>query len=122
MAATKKRIQLKDLTSDLQDPLTLRTTSKVVPVYDERFDILNRIGPAKVEIELTNGTLYSKEIQVAPGHPKSPLSLKDVTDKFRDCVSHAIRPLSNKNIGELIEMLTNIEKVDSVEEIFRYLT
>jgi 2-methylcitrate dehydratase len=121
-AALRRRILLDDLFSGLEEPATLALAQKVVPKYDERFNIQNRIGPSKVEIELIDGTSLSKELQVAYGHPKNPLSWQDLTEKFRECTACSQTPLSEENTDRIIEMVSRLEEIDDISRVVRLFT
>jgi 2-methylcitrate dehydratase PrpD len=121
VAATKKRIRLKDLITELDDPRSLEMAQKVEPVYDERFDVHNRIGPSMVEIELNNGNSFSKELRIAYGHPQNPLSFQHLTDKFRDCVSFSKNPVAPEKVEETITLINRLEEIDDISRMIRLL-
>jgi 2-methylcitrate dehydratase PrpD len=122
VAATKRRVSLMDITPEaIKDPLPLQIARKVVPKHDDRFSISNEIGPAMVEIELVNGKSFSKELKVAYGNPKNPITKEDLLYKFRDCVSHSIKPPTDKNVEQVIEMVARLEEVNDVGRVARLL-
>jgi 2-methylcitrate dehydratase PrpD len=122
VAATKGRIQIKDVAPEaLKDPATLDFARRIVSSVDEGFNKTNRMGPGKVTIELASGKSCSKQIDFAYGDPQNPISWKDLTDKFLDCVSYSAKPISNQNIERIIDRVTHLEEVEDVTALFRSL-
>lgn len=122
VAAAKKRVTLKDISVEgINDHANLRVAQRVVPEFDSRFGASNEIGPAKVEIELIDGQSYSKQLSVAYGHPRNPMSKLDVIGKFRDCASHSIKPLPSDSIERAVDMLSRLEGIVDVGQIVRLL-
>ncbi|MFC1798268.1 MmgE/PrpD family protein [Thermodesulfobacteriota bacterium] len=122
LAATKRRIRLKDLLDDLENPQVLEMAQKVIPEYDERFDLQNRIGPSKVEVELKNGKSYSKQLRFAYGHPRNPLSWEDLIEKFRECISYSKKRLSKEKVDKFINELKHLEKLKDVRNLVQLIT
>ncbi len=122
VAATKGSIFIKDVTPEaLKDRATLEFAKRIVPILDEGFNKANRMGSGKVTIELAGGKSYSKQIDIAYGDPQNPISWKDLIDKFLDCVSYSAKPISSRNAGKMIDMITHLEEIEDVTEIFRVL-
>jgi 2-methylcitrate dehydratase PrpD len=122
-AAARRRVLIQDISGDaLQDPLTLAVVDKIVPVYDERFSIENKIGPALVEITLNDGTSYVKQVSVAYGHPTNPVSESDFKTKFFDCAATSVNPPSVENVTAAFELGNNLADAPDIRELIRLLS
>jgi len=122
VAATKGNILIKDITPEaLKDQATLEFARRIVPSLDEEFNKANRMGPGKITIELASGKSYSKQVDIAYGDPQNPISWRNLADKFLDCVSYSAKPISTQNTDKLIDMITHLEEIEDVTEIFRVL-
>jgi 2-methylcitrate dehydratase PrpD len=71
-------------------------------------------SPATVTIGLTDGSEVSRHVAAARGGQESPLSGEELRQKFRTC---STRVLSPADTDRAIEMLTNIEKLPTINEL-----
>ncbi len=118
VAATKGKVLVGDVIPEgIEDLNVLKFAEKIKWEYDERFNSESKIGPAKVKIELKNGKFYEKELSIGYGHPQNPISWKDLTDKFRDCVSYSAKPISKENVEKVIDMIRSLENINNINEI-----
>ena len=77
-------------------------------------------GPyCPVSVELKNGMRYSFTARVAKGDPRNPMTSDEVTEKFRGNVKAV---LSEERAGNLIAAVQNLETIDDVQKLTRYLT
>jgi 2-methylcitrate dehydratase PrpD len=104
----------------IKDKAVLTLSNKVTPKLDES---LNRMGvsPAIVEIKTKDGKVYSQRVDTPYGSPENPMSMDAMAAKLRDCASHAAKPLSQKNVEKLIQLVSQLEAVSDVEEVVRLL-
>ena len=104
----------------IKDKAVLTLSNKVTPKLDES---LNRMGvsPAIVEIKTKDGKVYSKRVDTPYGSPENPMSMDAIAAKLRDCASYAAKPLSQKNVEKLIQLVSQLEAVSDVEEVVRLL-
>ena len=77
--------------------------------------------PAIVEVKMKDNKVYTKRVDVAKGHPDKPMSLEELTDKFRECAKFAQKPLSDEKINNLIETFLHLESVGDVGPIIESL-
>ena len=77
---------------------------------------------ARVTIKMKGGKEFAKRVIDVKGSPKNPMSINDLTVKLRSCLPFSARPLPEKNVERLIELLTHLEKVDDVTRITKLLT
>ncbi len=105
----------------LHDPLTLAVADKIVPEYDARFSIENKIGPAMVEITLNDGQCYVKQVAVAYGHPQNPISEAEFKTKFFDCAATSVKPPSAANAAAAFELGSRLAEALDIRELIRLL-
>jgi len=122
VAVAHRNVRIKDLSEGQRDPLIRKASAKVVTSYDERFSITNEIGPAMVTIELNNGQQHTKQVFVAYGHPRNPLTETGIKEKFRDCVSQSLKPLSADKVDKVITMVDRLDDLDDVSRLIRLLS
>lgn len=98
----------------------LTISNKVTPVID---DSLHTIGldPAIVEINTKDGKKYTKRIDVPNGSPGNQMTTEDIREKMLDCVSLSAKPVSEKRVDAIADMVQNLEKVKDVTELVKLL-
>ncbi|MBI4331913.1 MAG: MmgE/PrpD family protein [Chloroflexi bacterium] len=122
-ALVKEHVGLRDFTAQgIADPAVLEAAQKVtVQEYPEFNTARNTYLPGITEIRTRDGKLYSKRIDIPYGTALNPIPRERLVEKFTDCASYAIKPLTKKNLDSLIDMVMNLEKVDDVASIVRLL-
>jgi len=65
--------------------------------------------------------LECPEVEHALGSPESPLTMKDVAKKFRNCASYAARLISKKKLDRTVQMVEGLDDVTDVGQIIRLL-
>ncbi|TVR06973.1 MAG: MmgE/PrpD family protein [Salinarimonadaceae bacterium] len=120
-AMVRGRITLSDLINDLDDPAVFAVADRVEPVHDPRFSIENKIGPARIEVELKNGDLLVKQTEVVLGGLGNPMSWEDLAAKFRSCVAFSVNPPSPEATERLIDSLGRLEQVADIGDVIRDL-
>jgi 2-methylcitrate dehydratase PrpD len=114
-AVTRGRLSLKNFTpAGLSDPLTLQVTEKMVSEDITYGDLKSFFPPGKVGIKLKSGEVFSKQIDLARGHPTNPLSFEDIASKFSDCAGPSRSP---GQIKEIIRAIKGLERVPDLREI-----
>ncbi|MFC1967514.1 MmgE/PrpD family protein [Chloroflexota bacterium] len=114
------KVVVNDFTREaLKDEAVFALAEKVTPKLDDSLDI-REIPPARIELILKDGrTISSDTVLFAKGNPKNPMTMDDLSEKFRDCASHSVNPLPKENIEEVISKLRNLEDVTDVNEIIQ---
>ena len=69
-------------------------------------------------IKLKNGTTISKRVDYPKGDAKNPMSLDDVSTKYRDCASLV---LSKKKVEASLEMVSNMESTPDMAALMDIL-
>jgi 2-methylcitrate dehydratase PrpD len=72
-----------------------------------------------IEIELTDGRRIKGQADFGKGSPANPMSDEELAEKFRQCARWGKLP--EENIGTVLDMLWNIEKLKDVNELTRLL-
>lgn len=108
----KGALEIGSFTADgLQDPAVLQMALKVVARPGPR--IAGRDMAVKVEIATRKGS-FSRELDMAYGHPDNPISLDDLVKKAEDCFKYAVRPIPRGRASEVIDRLVNLEREKDV--------
>jgi 2-methylcitrate dehydratase PrpD len=104
----------------IKDRAILTLSNKVTPKLDES---LNKRGvtTAVVEIKTKDGKAYSKRVDNPYGSPENPMSMDAICEKFRDCASHAARPMRKDNMEKVIQLVSRLETVSDVRQVARLL-
>jgi len=75
---------------------------------------------ARVTVILKDGRDFTESCDIARGNPLNPLSKEEIIDKFWTNVDFCGR-LPKQNATELLQMLDNLEKLDSVRKLIPLL-
>jgi 2-methylcitrate dehydratase PrpD len=105
-----------------QDPETLGLAQKVTSQFAPELDKRDCMPPAVIDIKSRSGRVYSEKVEIAYGNPQKPISVGDLTAKFRDCLLYAAKPVSQENQERLISMVLRLEDVDDATQIIKLLT
>jgi 2-methylcitrate dehydratase PrpD len=124
-AAIKGRASMDDFgeeviwQKDVRELLSMVKTrvDNEITMFDDR-----TCGGAKVKIRTKNGHEFTKTVYYVLGHPKNPMDMNQLTEKFRECMAYSAIPFKEKNIERLIDMLMNLEDVSNTNEIVNLLT
>lgn len=99
----------------LEDPELINLVSRVTVVEDPRLTAGYPSGiPNRVVVELSDGTVLSKEVAHPPGHDKNPLSDAGVRDKFLGLAE----PVLGKSASAVFERANRLAEDRSPAEIF----
>ncbi|MBN2062041.1 MAG: MmgE/PrpD family protein [Deltaproteobacteria bacterium] len=101
------------LPENLSDPLVLEMAKKIKFIVEPSMGNFS----SRVEVRLKDGQVYNAEVDVLRGSILNPLSMEDLTAKFRDCARYSRKPLSEMDIDRLIDRILELEKVKDMAEI-----
>jgi 2-methylcitrate dehydratase PrpD len=103
----------------LQDGKMLEIARKikcdVVPAWGKK------VVQGLVKVRYKNEMIESPAVDHLSGSPGNPMSQDAITAKFIDCAAHAVKPLSDKKLNALIELVLHMEDVTNMKEIAKYL-
>jgi 2-methylcitrate dehydratase PrpD len=119
MAVGLRKMEIGDFSPEnIKSEVLLSLARKVTARFDPELKSDSKtMLPAVVEIKTIDGKIFSKRVDLVYGHPQNPMSWDDLIRKFRDCASYSAKPISGKNIDQVVEMITRLEDVQDVREI-----
>ena len=123
-AIVKRQVFIDDFTvTALSNPTVLAVASKVRPFLDPDIQLSNArdISPAKVLVEMKDGTKLTAHSTSPRGGPTNPLSFAELTEKFRRCAAYGETPLSTSKTEQIIRLIENMESVVDVSVISQAL-
>lgn len=122
-AAIRGKVFIDDFTeASIRDRKVLEFAQKVKAEIDPELDkIPQMISPTRIELETRGGGHYSKYVEYVKGHPKNPMTMAEVTEKFQNCLRFAAIPLRQEQITQLIRLVSNLEEVDDVRRLTQLL-
>ncbi|HEY1372796.1 MAG TPA: MmgE/PrpD family protein [Candidatus Binatia bacterium] len=93
---------------------------KVTLVRDARLDAAGfEHARARLEIRLRDGRSYRAESRPPKGHPKNPLTRRELEDKFQQCAAPYLAPRSIERIIATIRSIENVRSVPAMMADFR---
>ena len=115
----RKRFTLDELTPEsVMAPDVQAYMQRITMAVDDDLAKLGFIGtaPVKLHITMKNGDVLIKTNDLARGNPEKPLTDLDFSNKF---LSNTARFLSQEKSQTLLEMLSTLEKQQSISELMR---
>jgi 2-methylcitrate dehydratase PrpD len=101
--------------------LSNKVTYHVDPKYGHRFGSA-MFRPA-LEIKMIDGCILREDREIFRyGNPKNPISIEEQIEKFRNCVSYSIKPLSQNRLEQVLKMLLHFEDVADVGRIIQLVS
>ncbi len=120
-AVVKRRVGLKDfLPEALKDPAVLEIARKVNVQFFPEFGATN-FHPGITEIKTKSGKVYTRRVNEPYGNPDHPIPEENLIQKFMECASNNIKPLSAQTLDKVVGMIIKLEAVDDVSAIMRLL-
>lgn len=116
-ALAYRKIEIGDFTPEsLKDPLLLELCAKTDVEKDESLasDFSKTMLPGRVRVEMNDGTVYDKRVDIVYGHPKNRMEWADLAAKFRDCASFSKKKLSDAQIDDIVDTVFNLEQIDDI--------
>jgi 2-methylcitrate dehydratase PrpD len=65
----------------------------------------------------TKDEILSQSVDFAYGHPNNPISQEALVSKFMDCAKRSAKEISRSKLGQVAELILNLEQVENVREI-----
>jgi 2-methylcitrate dehydratase PrpD len=62
----------------------------------------------------TDGRVYHKRLDVAPGFPENPLTREEQDERFRDCIDYSGGVLPRENVEKIVSMVNSLEAIEHV--------
>ena len=106
-----KKPEISDfLAGNLSRAEVLQITDKMEYRINKKLGHQLAISPAIVEIQTTDGKLFTTRIDTVYGHPDNPLSRSDLIDKFKDCMSYSRKKISDSETNDLADIILNLDE------------
>jgi 2-methylcitrate dehydratase len=70
--------------------------------------------PNIIEIKTRDGRLFSKKITYPKGHPKNPVTDKEVEIKFKSLAADVLSP---EQVDTVLDKLWHLESINNIGEI-----
>jgi 2-methylcitrate dehydratase PrpD len=122
-ALVKGKFTMDDITPEaISNPAVLQVAERVKCKVDRKLVKNLKLSVILEAKRKGRRQMYSKRVDIAKGHPKNPMSWEELATKFRDCGSHAIRPLAKSRMEKVISLIANLEEVKNVAEIIWFLS
>ena len=103
-----------------RDPKILDFLKKITVVEDKALSSMYpEAVPNRVTVKLSSGKVVSKQVNYHKGHPKNPMSDRDVEDKFQ----RLTRKILDKNHARrILDAVWNLEKAKDVSKLVSMMT
>jgi 2-methylcitrate dehydratase PrpD len=120
-AVAKGKVTVDDFTDEAikrQEILKIaqKVSGRLVPEMDR-----HGVGPGGIIINMKSGEEYREEVEYCLGSAERPMSLNDITKKFRECAAFSKKPLPDATVDKVIEMVGRLEKLDDATQIIKML-
>lgn len=107
----------------LADPEILAIAKRITAVVDETLVVRDRdVQPQSVEIATANGKSYVKQVDYPKGSTQWPMTPEERMNKFWDCIAHAAVPIDRRRAREAVDLIENLERLDSVSRLTALLS
>ncbi len=108
-ALVRGNVTLTDLTDrGLRDAAAIAVAERTVFRPDDR------ITGGVVTVKTGDGRSLEASVESALGARAQPVSDGQLAAKFHDCCRHAVAPLSPARVQELIDLVSNLERLDDI--------
>ncbi len=123
-AIARRRAGLDDFTPEaIKNPDVLAVASKIDVRNDPALDRGDQgMEPARVEITMNDGAVFSEQVDFPTGTPARPLTFGDIERKYRDCLAHAGQPISATNADRMVEAVAGLEELEDVRDLIGLAT
>ena len=78
-------------------------------------------GWASLTVRRTDGRQAVRETAMPSGSPAHPLSTAQLEAKFRDCAAHAVRPLSESVVTQLMAGVQHLDELPTITSLLQLL-
>lgn len=109
------------LDSYTEEALTRADVRRLMPKITASIDETLPVFSTVVTIRLTSGREYTRQFDYVKGSPQEPMSWDEHIEIFRDCIAHALKPISKRNIDQVINIVRNLEDCMDATKIISLL-
>jgi 2-methylcitrate dehydratase PrpD len=98
------------------DPAVRPMIDRIEMVVDRGLN--TKLSPVTVEIATQDGRHFREHVAHLPGTPETPLSQREIDEKFEACTSLGVDPLEAERARLLVERVRGIESVADMRHFF----
>jgi 2-methylcitrate dehydratase PrpD len=97
----------------------LGLASRVVPFVDEDIDRKWRrsVTPARVTVRFRDGQTVEARVDDAKGHPRNPMTERELAAKAEDCAVFAARPIASDTAALLSATVSQLESIRDISTL-----
>jgi 2-methylcitrate dehydratase PrpD len=115
VAFTRGKPFINDINKDnVKDKKWMDITSKI-DIYIDKDIHEKNTAVATINVKLKSGNILTHKVTSLKGSPKNPFGWNDCVDKFEKCARFAAKKLTDEQIDNIIENITNLENLTSGE-------
>jgi len=117
------RAGIGDFTEEaIKSPDILDISGRIRIEVDTAMSGSKGIDPAKIGVTTKAGQTYTGQAGIPADGAEKSLPFSAYERKFRDCVAYSVKPLSDKQIDEVIARINQLEQVDDIREVIELLS
>ena len=106
----------------IKSPDILDISGKIRVEVDASLGGSGSMDPAKISVTTKAGQTYVGQADSPLGGSEKSLPFSAYERKFRDCASYSIKPLSDKQVDEVITYINRLEQLDDIRELIKLLS
>lgn len=107
----------------LVDSEILELAGRVNTAVDETLLVKDRdVQPQALELVTREGGRFVKRVDYPKGSPQWPMTAEERTNKYWDCIGHAAIAIDRKRAQEVVELVENLERVDTMQRLAALLS
>jgi 2-methylcitrate dehydratase PrpD len=113
----QKSLSLKDFTDHkIKSKKRLKYCSLIHSSVSDEIDknTGKQISPALVEVFLKDGSRHEKYVDRRKGHPDNPLSMEELKEKFKNCLSFREKMIKESVQDAIFNKIMNLEKYNPI--------
>ncbi|OGA86931.1 MAG: hypothetical protein A3G27_12955 [Betaproteobacteria bacterium RIFCSPLOWO2_12_FULL_66_14] len=101
----------------LSDARVLDLADRTEIQEDRGISDAKTLVPQAASVKLRGGAVREAVVTAMPGSPESPLSPRELKEKFQACLAHSARPVPSKQADALADSVENLESLSSIGEL-----
>jgi 2-methylcitrate dehydratase PrpD len=123
-AIARRRAVVDDFTPEaITSPDVLAIAARIDVQNDPALDRGDQgMEPARVQITMKGGGVFSEQVDLPTGTPGRPLAFADIERKFNECLAHAGQPIPAAKAEQLVETVARLEHVVDVRGLIGLAT
>ena len=121
-AIAKRSVWIEDFTGDAVKRPEVRQLLMITKMRVDPGIVTHDMAyGGRVTVRTKDGKERAKQVIYPKGHPKNPMSMDDVIDKFKKCLPFSSQPFPESSAHQIITMVSNLEEVDDMTKLVKLL-